>query len=153
MTATVHEHSVATSPPAVYFTRRGTARHEFMASLLPGIAEQKLASLIADQSACLEQVSPDFIQLRIGKKFLLPRYYDALDLPVELTIRLQNDTRCPSSMTHVVAELRPLAGASREVFQARSYFLVRALRYCLLGQDLVRCDEAHDLTPGGSESE
>ena len=46
-TQQLHEQAPALSAaPALEFTQSGVVRHEFMASLLPGLFEQKLLNLV-----------------------------------------------------------------------------------------------------------
>ena len=134
--AVSHEHEVADLPSAVHFTPRGNGRHEFMASLLPGVFERKVLNLVLDQKADLKEFSDDHIQLRFGHKSLLPRKYAVDEVPVEVALRLHLDTPCPDSMVHVTVDICPRVHVQQEVFEQRCKRLVKAIHACFLGHHL-----------------
>jgi hypothetical protein len=113
----------------------GVMRLHFMAWLPQGIVGPKMATLVADQDAQVLEVSRDFIRLQIGRKSW--RRTPAEDFPLELTLSLNHQTVCARSATHLVAELRPLVqGSPLDVLSRRFCRVARALRYCLLAEEL-----------------
>ena len=56
---------------------------------------------------------------------------------MEVTIKLNRETACARSLTHVIADVKPLtSNVASDVVQQRVSDVVRALRDCLLAQEL-----------------
>ena len=133
---TKHEHAVAELPAPIQFTPRGIGRHEFMATLLPGIYERKVLNLVLDQKADLKKCDENVVELRFGRQSVVPE--GVAPIPVDATITLQRYTKCPNPMTHVVLELRPRGQVVQEKFAERCNHIVRAVQACLIGHELRR---------------
>lgn len=131
-----HEHAVADSEAPVKFTPRGVARHEFMATLLPGIFERKVLNLVLDQKADLKKCTEDVVEMRFGRQSVVPDGVEAI--PVDVTITLQRYTPCPGPMTHVVLEIRPRGQVVQDQFVLRCNYIVRAVNACFIGHELRR---------------
>jgi hypothetical protein len=114
----------------------GGIRHEFMAWLPRGVAGPKMQAFITEQDAQILEADPDYMRLQIGQVRWLPWSRHGDDVPVEVVIHLNHETPCARSLTHVIAELQPLANAVPETLRPRLGQLLRALRYCLVAQEL-----------------
>jgi hypothetical protein len=121
--------------PTLIFASVGI-RHHFMAWLPQGIVGPKMHGFINEQNAQVLNADDDHIRLQIGQKRWLPWARYGEDCPIELYISINRETTCARSLTHVVAQVTPLATVPPETLHERYQEVIKALRYCLLAQEL-----------------
>ena len=115
----------------------GGMRHQFMAWLPLGINGPKTAGFVDVQQAQVLDVGSEVIRLQIGRKPWLPWNRDDKDFPLELTLRLNRQTECARSLTHVIADMRPLSSnLSHDNIQRRFSDVALALKGCFMAQEL-----------------
>lgn len=141
MTTAIDDPSLASADNPIEFMSSGTVRHDFMASLLPGVFEQKVLNLVLANGGRLRAATPHSVTLRIGKRnWLRWLSKQKADFPVDVTLTLHPDTPCAKSMTHVVTEMRPRSRASKDLVGRRCIQLVRSIHSCFIGHQLERLD-------------
>jgi hypothetical protein len=124
-------------PPLVSLPLSQEMRQHLMAWLPQGILGPKMAGFVSEQGARVLEAGPDHVRLLIGRKRWIPWGNYGDDFPMEVTIKLNRETACVRSLTHVIAEVKPLASnVSDDVLRKRIRDVVRALRDCLLAQEL-----------------
>ena len=126
----------------------GTIRHEFYAWLADEVLGPKLDGFIASQRAKVLTISRQKVRVRIGTRRWASWSGKSYDAPLEVTITFGNPAANSESLVAVVAELRPLAGATdKDAFEKRALDVLRALRGCLMAHDVQSCTADFDYTP------
>jgi hypothetical protein len=134
--------------PALTFLESGDVRHEFMTWLGPGVLDPKVEGFLASQEGEVIDAADDRFRIRLGKESRSLWSRGNEEVPVELTLTINRQTRCVRGMTHVIAEVHPLdPKLPRETLEARCSKLARDLRYCFFGQDL-QLETVHTPKPG-----
>ena len=139
MSTSVHCQALLDRTPTAHFSESGRCQCEFMAFLPREVYERKMINAIVESTAKVISANESLVRLRIGRKKWLHRY-TADDLPLKLSMRICRETVCSNSMTHVVLDIQPRARVRREILEKRCYRLIRTLRSCMAGEDLVKMD-------------
>lgn len=126
----------------------GTIRHEFFAWLADEVLGPKLDGFIATQGAKVLAISRQKVRLRIGTRRWMSWSGKSYDAPLEVTITFGGPAPGNESLVSVVAELRPLSGATdAAAFERRALDVLRALRGCLMAHDIQSHTTDFDFTP------